>query len=292
MEVHSHSERDQRRAITKPLSAIAAPLVLAGFIVLVLGPSLASATSFQAEDGQSGDATTQSEVGDDDSGTGVASDLDDAKLALGSEVYTQICSACHQAGGAGLPGSYPPLIDNPRVQDAEYVSDVINNGLQGEIVVNGETYNGVMPSFSTLAEDEVDAVIVYIQSGFQAPAGPPPETGQTGPVAGTELPALTNLTWQAGFLIAAFVVLLVIGPRLTSRNDRLRTPWFDAALKTATIVIGTAVAIAYIPNWVLQTDTVSGLPRAAQDLIGVSIWTLGLLACLGGLWYAHRESRV
>ena len=124
------------------------------------------------------------------------------------------------------------------------------------------------------------------------PAGPPPETGQTGPVAGTELPALTNLTWQAGFLIAAFVALLIIGPRLTSQNDRLRTPWFDAALKTATILIATAIAVAYIPNWVLQTSTVSGLPRAAQDLIGVSVWTLGLLACIAGLWYAHRESRV
>ncbi len=291
MEPNTHSQRDQQRAITTRLSTLLAPLAIAGILVLALSPSLASATSFQSGDGQTGDATTEGEQAEEDGGAG-GTEVDDARLALGSEVYTQICSACHQAGGAGLPGSYPPLIDNPRVQDAEYVRGVINNGLQGEIVVNGETYNGVMPSFSTLADDEVDAVIFYVQSGFQAPAGPLPDTGQTGPVAGTELPGLTNLTWQAGFLIAAFVVLLVIGPRLTSRNDRLGTPWFDATLKTATIVIAAAIAIAYIPNWVLQTDTVSGLPRLAQDLIGVSVWTLGLLACLGGLWYAHRESRI
>ncbi len=242
--------------------------------------------------------TTDTEVETDDTGTNSGSADADADqgaqnelLRDGAAVYSQLCQACHQPGGAGLPGSYPPLLDNPNVDDIAYLREVINNGRQGELVVNGETYNGVMPAFSTLGDDEVEALIFYIQSGFQAPSSPAVETA-TGPVAGTELPALTNMVWQAALLIAAVMVLLVIGPRLISRNDRLATPWFDTWLKTGAIVVATVLAVAYLPNWVLQTSAVSSLARPLQDLIGVSVWALGLALCLGGLWYAHRESRV
>ena len=36
----------------------------------------------------------------------------------------------------------------------------------------------------------------------------------------------------------------------------------------------------------------AGLSRFGQDLIGTGLWTLGVGLLLGGLWYAHRESRV
>lgn len=235
--------------------------------------------------------TTDDEATDDAQGDEAQQEARDQLLRDGAAVYSQMCQACHQPGGAGLPGSYPPLLDNPNVGDADYVRATIANGKQGELVVNGETYNGVMPSFSTLAADDVDALIVYIQSGFEAPSAPAAESA-SGPVAGTELPALADMGAQAAFLIAALVILLVVGPRLTSRNDRLDTPWFDTWLKTAAVVVATVLAIAYIPNWVLQTSTVAGLDRPLQDLIGVSVWGLGLALCLGGLWFAHRDSRL
>ena len=84
----------------------------------------------------------------------------------------------------------------------------------------------------------------------------------------------------------------MLGPRLTSQNDRLDTPWLDVWLKTATIFIAVALAIAFIPNWVMQNSAVTGLSRPVQDLIGVSTWGLGLALCLGGLWYAHKDSRI
>ncbi len=226
-----------------------------------------------------------------DDGTTADQEAQDEALREGSAVYSQFCQACHQPGGVGLSGSYPPLIDNPNVEDADYVRDVIINGRQGELTVNGEVYNGVMPSFSTLADDDVDNLIAYIESGFQAPSGPAPETA-SGPVAGTELPALAGMGALAAYLIAALIGLMVVGPRLAARNDRLDTPWFDTWLKTAAIVIAIALAIAFIPNWVLQTSTVAGLARPLQELIGVGIWGLGLALCLGGMWYAHRESRL
>ncbi len=213
------------------------------------------------------------------------------QLREGQQVYSQICSSCHQPGGAGLAGQYPPLIDNPNVDDAAYLRDVIENGRQGELEVGGETFDGVMPSFSTLSDDETDAVIAYIQADFVAPAGEV-AIGPTGPVAGTELPALTNLGAILAYLLAAGVAALVLAPRLLSENSRLNTPWLDAWLKTAVIVIGFAFLTIVVPDWALKQDSVTKLSRFAQDLIGTGLWTGGLAALLFGLWYAHRESRI
>jgi len=217
--------------------------------------------------------------------------LDD-QLREGAQVYSQVCSSCHQPGGAGLPGRFPPLIDNPHVDDADYVADVIANGRQGEIVVNGETYNGIMPSFSTLSDEETDAVIAYIQNDFSAPADDIADFEAAGPVAGTELPALTNLSSLVAFLLAASVVAMVLAPRLLSENSRLNTPWLDAWLKTAVIVLSVVVLTVFVPDWALKTDAVSKLSRFGQDFIGSALWALGLSVVLGGLWYAHRESRI
>jgi len=227
-----------------------------------------------------------------------ATEIDPAQAALddqlreGAEVYSQICSSCHQPGGAGLPGQFPPLIDNPHVDDADYVADVIVNGRQGEIVVGDETYDGVMPSFSTLADDEVDAVIAYIQNDFAAPAAAIAEFESSGPVAGTELPALTNLTAYVAYLLAALVAAMVLAPRLLSENSRLNTPWLDAWLKTGVIVVSVVFLTMFIPDWVLKTSAVSKLGPFAQDFIGSAVWGLGFTVVLGGLWYAHRESRI
>ena len=217
--------------------------------------------------------------------------LDD-QLREGAEVYSQVCSSCHQPGGAGLPGRYPPLTDNPHVDDAAYVAEVIMNGREGEIVVADETYNGVMPSFSTLTDDETDAVIAYIQNDFAAPAAAIADFESSGPVAGTELPALTNMTAYATYLLAASVFALVLAPRLLSQNNRLNTPWLDAWLKTAVIVLSVIILTVFLPDWALKTGAVSKLSRFAQDFIGSALWAIGLATVLGGLWYAHRESRV
>jgi mono/diheme cytochrome c family protein len=214
------------------------------------------------------------------------------QLREGAGVYTAVCSGCHQPGGAGLPGQFPPLVNNPRVDDGEYVAGVINGGLRGEIVVNGETYNGVMPAFSTLSDDETAAVIAYIQNDFQAPSDQNAPAVQVGPVAGTELPALANMGMVVAFLLAVTVAGLVLAPRLLSQNDRTRVPWLDAWLKTAVIVLAVVLLTVFVPDWALKTEAVSKLSRPAQDVIGVSLWGAGLAVVIGGLWYAHRESRV
>jgi mono/diheme cytochrome c family protein/heme/copper-type cytochrome/quinol oxidase subunit 4 len=84
--------------------------------------------------------------------------------ALGERTYASSCQSCHQAGGAGMPGIFPPLAGNlPALHNAEggreYLIDVLLNGLTGQIEVNGQTYNGVMPPWASLSDEQIAAVL-------------------------------------------------------------------------------------------------------------------------------------
>jgi len=82
----------------------------------------------------------------------------------GKTLYDQSCSACHQPGGVGLPGAFPPLAGNPNVSDDAYVRNVVINGLSGPITVLGETYDGMMPPVTGLDAAQIDSVIAYLQA--------------------------------------------------------------------------------------------------------------------------------
>ncbi len=286
----TNHEADLRRRAPLVAAVLGLLLALGGFAVTPAGATEATGESDSTADGS--DSTAD---GSDSTAEGSENTADEAQTALlqeGAEVYSQICSSCHQPGGAGLDGQFPPLIDNPHVDDAAYVADVITNGRRGEIEVAGVTYDGVMPSFSTLSDAETAAVIAYIQNDFQAPVDEAALAEPTGPVAGTELPALANMGSFVAFLLAASVIGLVLLPRLVSVNDRLATPWLDAWLKTTAIVAAVVFFTVYVPDWALKRDEVAGLDRFAQDLIGVLLWGGGLVVVIGGLWYAHREDRI
>jgi mono/diheme cytochrome c family protein len=273
--------------LTVVLSAVAAPAATAAD---GSGQSSVGSEPTQAESTGETDSAEETESAEE-TGSAEETERRDAQLRQGQQAYSQICSSCHQPGGAGLAGQYPPLLDNPNVDDPAYIRDVIENGRQGRIEVGGEVYDGVMPSFSTLAADEVDAIIAFIQAGFEAPAGEV-AAQPTGPVAGTELPALTNLSALVAYLLAFAVAGLVLTPRLISENSRLNTPWLDAWLKTGVIVAAVVLLTVIIPDWAMKQGPVTRLSRIAQDVIGTGLWMLGLGALLLGLWYAHRESRI
>ncbi len=86
----------------------------------------------------------------------------------GREVYLDSCAQCHQGTGLGVAGSYPPLLDNPNIQDVDYLRTVILEGRSGPIDVNGITFNDVMDP-QELTDAEVDAVIEYILGGVFIP---------------------------------------------------------------------------------------------------------------------------
>lgn len=96
-----------------------------------------------------------------------APEVDQALFAQGEGVYTANCAGCHQATGAGLPGAFPPMANNPHLSDGKYVAQVVIQGLQNkEIVVDGQTYNGVMPGFPQLSDEEVAAVATYVRNAW------------------------------------------------------------------------------------------------------------------------------
>jgi mono/diheme cytochrome c family protein len=217
---------------------------------------------------------------------------DTAQIQRGYDVFTANCAGCHQAGGVGIEGTFPPLKDNPNLTDPEYIRTTVKNGKQGELVVNGVTYNGVMPAFSAIPDEDVDAVIAYIQGGFVVPNAGGGGTETTLPIATGTLPDLSGMAAAAAIAIFIAAAIFVLSPRIVSTNDRLTTPWLDAWLRTAIIVVFFVLTVAIIPSMVLKMETVGRLPQAVQDVIGLALWGGGLATGLWALWYAHREGRI
>jgi mono/diheme cytochrome c family protein len=213
------------------------------------------------------------------------------QLQRGADVFSANCQACHQAGGVGIEGTFPPLADNPNVADAAYVAETVTNGRQGALEVLGVTYDGVMPAFSTLSDEDVAAVTAYIQAGFVIPGGVT-EPADALPVATGALPELSSMAMVAAFALAAVAALFVLAPRIVTAVNRRELPWLDAWLRSGIIVIGLIVAIAIIPSAILKAELVASLPRAVQDIIGLALWGGGLAVGLLALWYAHREKRI
>jgi len=85
----------------------------------------------------------------------------------GKTVYTRQCSACHQAEGAGLPKTFPPLTSNSDLFiDRMFPVYVVLNGLEGQATIKGEQYDGVMPPFDHLSDAEIAAVLGYVRSSW------------------------------------------------------------------------------------------------------------------------------
>lgn len=113
---------------------------------------------------------------------GTAEDEGPDLAALGAQVYTSVCSACHQPNGQGMANVAPPLDGSEWVTgDVERLTRVVLHGLMGPIEVMGEPWNGAMPPWgASLSDDEVAGVLTYVRSNWSNSAGPvEPETVAT-----------------------------------------------------------------------------------------------------------------
>ena len=85
----------------------------------------------------------------------------------GEAVYRKYCLQCHQADGSGVPGMHPPLWPNEWIgKDKEKLIEIVLNGMSGEIEVDGEIYNNLMPPHSHLTDLELARVISYVRTSF------------------------------------------------------------------------------------------------------------------------------
>jgi nitrite reductase (NO-forming) len=88
------------------------------------------------------------------------------RIDMGSRLFAQNCAACHQPEGQGIAGAFPPLAGSDYLlSDKDRAIGVIINGLSGEVVVNGESYNGVMPAV-LLSDEDVANVLTYVLNSW------------------------------------------------------------------------------------------------------------------------------
>ncbi|MHB1174436.1 MAG: copper-containing nitrite reductase [Sulfuriferula sp.] len=86
----------------------------------------------------------------------------DTLLVKGKAVYDRTCVACHQADGKGVATVFPPLVNSDFFQQRPYeMAHIVLYGRSGELVVNGQHYNSVMPP-QNLNDEDIAAVINYI----------------------------------------------------------------------------------------------------------------------------------
>jgi mono/diheme cytochrome c family protein len=89
----------------------------------------------------------------------------------GETVYATNCIACHQLEGQGLPTAFPPLAGHVPLLIAadggrDYLVQEVLYGLQGEIEIAGEVYNGIMPPWGQLTDQEVADVLNYVSTAW------------------------------------------------------------------------------------------------------------------------------
>ena len=102
------------------------------------------------------------------------------RMEIGAFVYSQggrkglACVACHQSHGKGIRGAFPPLVgQREHMGDCVHHARIILDGLQGEMVVDGVTYNGVMtPQRALLTDLEIASVMTYERMSWGNDYGP------------------------------------------------------------------------------------------------------------------------
>lgn len=89
----------------------------------------------------------------------------------GAKVYATYCANCHQQDGKGLASLYPPLAGaDYLLENLPRAACIIKNGQSKEIVVNGETYNQMMPG-NPITNLEIAEVLTYIGNAWGNDAG-------------------------------------------------------------------------------------------------------------------------
>jgi len=85
----------------------------------------------------------------------------------GEEVYKRTCLVCHQADGNGVPGMHPSLRNTEWVNgDKERLIRILLEGMRGEIEVNGQIFNHVMPAQPQLNATEIADVLTFVRKSF------------------------------------------------------------------------------------------------------------------------------
>jgi mono/diheme cytochrome c family protein len=87
-------------------------------------------------------------------------------MVLGRQTFSA-CMQCHQDTGKGIVDTYPPLVGSPIVLgDPATPVRILLHGLQGNVSVNGKTFNGQMPSWDRFSDEQIAAVLTYVRNAW------------------------------------------------------------------------------------------------------------------------------
>jgi len=86
-------------------------------------------------------------------------------MTLGEKVYLGHCAACHQPGGAGLPGVFPALKGSKIATLADQKATHI------DIVLNGKAGTAMQAFGKQLSLQEIAAVISYERNAWDNNTG-------------------------------------------------------------------------------------------------------------------------
>jgi mono/diheme cytochrome c family protein len=86
----------------------------------------------------------------------------------GSILYQTYCARCHSRDGRGDGSRFPPLVGSTLVTgDKDYLINIILNGMQGPVKLDGKTFNSIMPPHKEMLDDHaVASVVTYVRRRF------------------------------------------------------------------------------------------------------------------------------
>jgi len=93
----------------------------------------------------------------------------------GRAVFALTCMACHQTGGQGIPGQFPPLAGSEWViaEGPNRIIRAVLGGLGGPITVGGNQFNNSMPPWKdTLSDEQIANVLTFVRSEWGNKAAP------------------------------------------------------------------------------------------------------------------------
>jgi mono/diheme cytochrome c family protein len=125
-------------------------------------------------------------------------------MSIGKALYNNNCANCHQASGAGQPGSYPPLVGSEWVLGSKpMLAAILLDGVAGQLSVHGGEFgSNVMPAWANMPDQNLADIMTYIRGtwGNTADAATPAEVtaarakdaSRTAPWAQTDLMQMKN----------------------------------------------------------------------------------------------------